>query len=86
MLRLFISSGRVSQTAGVKGEELAGVGNAGTDTAKARANARCKADHSGGHRSHAAAMERSSQAGISQIVVTSQGLLPVLRKSAAEPM
>ena len=62
-----------------------GFGKAGRAIVHARAIARGKADHSGGHRSHAAAIDSSSHPGTSHIEATSQGNLPASRKLAARP-
>ena len=70
---------------GSYGAEREAPGNAGCHAAQAKTITRCKTDHRGAQRSHAAAMDRSSHAGISHIEATSQGLLPASRKLAAEP-
>ena len=66
--------------------ERTGAGNAGWHAAHAKTAPRCTADHSGAHRSHAAATDRSSHAGSSHMLVISQELLPASRKLATEPI
>ena len=60
-------------------------GKAGRAAAQAKTMARDVVDHSGGHRSHAAAIDSSSHPGNSHTEATSQGILLVSREVAAQP-